>query len=120
MEPIAGTVPAIYPIIMFLPVEYRDGWAKFPVGGLSFDGSTERGAEPFKEGTRGRLYFFAPHLRPGAIDAKVSKIDHDGVVFRFTGPAVAPPPLETIPRARRVHLSGSWLWAWEAPDSSSV
>jgi hypothetical protein len=110
----------MYLAIMTLPVEYRDGWARFPVGGLSLDGSTERAAEPFKEGTKGRLYFFAPHLRPGAVDAKVSKVDRDGVVFRFTGPAVAPPPLDAIPSARRVHLSGSWLWTREGPDSDSA
>jgi hypothetical protein len=113
-------MPAMYPVMMLLPVEYRDGWARFPVGGLSSNASTEPGAEPFKEGTKGRLYFFAPNLRPGAVDARVSKRDHDGVVFRFTGPAVAPPPLDAIPRARRVHLSGSWLWTWEGPDSDSA
>jgi hypothetical protein len=110
----------MYRVIMVLPVDYRDGWARFPVGGLRFNGSTERGAEAFKEGTKGRLYFFAPNLRPGAVDARVSKIDRDGVVFRFTGPAVAPPPLDAIPSARQVHLSGSWLWTWEAPDSGSA
>jgi hypothetical protein len=113
-------MPARYPVIMLLPVEYRDGWARFPIAGLSRDGSAELAGEPFKEGTKGRLYFFAPHLRPGAVDARVSKIDHDGVVFRFTGPAVAPPPLDAIPSARRVHLSGSWLWTWEGSDSGSA
>ena len=112
-------MPATYPVIMSLPEEYRDGWAKFPVAGLSLDGSAERALGPFKEGTKGRLFFFAPNLRPGAVDARVSKIDRDGVVFRFTGPAIAPPPLDAIPSARRVHLSGTWLWTWEAPESGS-
>jgi hypothetical protein len=116
----AGTMPAMHSVIMSLPEECHDGWVRFPVAGLSVDGSTERALEPFKEGTKGRLFFFAPHLRPGAVDARVSKIDRDGVVFQFTGPAVAPPPLDAIPSARRVHLSGAWLWTWEGPESGSA
>lgn len=116
----AGTMPAMDRVIMSLPEEYRDGWVKFPVAGLSLDGSTERALEPFKEGTKGRLFFFAPNSRPGAVDARVSRIDRDGVVFRFTGPAVAPPPLDAIPSARRVRLSGAWLWTWEGPESTSA
>jgi len=107
----------MYLVMTSLPEEYRDGWVKFPIAVLSFDGSTERTLDPFKEGTKGRLFFFAPHLRPGAVDARISKIDRDGVVFRFTGPTVAPPPLDAIPAARRVHLSGAWLWTWEGPES---
>lgn len=102
---------------MLLPTEYRDGWVKFPLGDLGSDRGKAHSREPFKEGAKGRLYFLSPHLRPGAVDATVWRIDRSGVVFRFTGPRIAPPPLETIPSARQVRLSGAWLWTWESPDS---
>jgi hypothetical protein len=92
---------------MQLP-ENRGGWIKFAVS------ETERAA--FAEASKGRLYFTVPQLQPGAIDACVWRVDPDGVVFRFDGPAVAAPPLSAITRERRqVHLSGSWIWTWERP-----
>jgi hypothetical protein len=97
---------------MQLPVEYRDGWMKFPLA--EGDG---RATTRFEEGIRGRLYSLAPHLRPSAVDAIVWRADRDGVVFRFTGPVIAPPPLSTIPRERQFHLSGSWVWTWAAAST---
>ena len=87
--------------------ENRESWIKFAVS------ETERAA--FAEASKGRLYFTVPQLQPGAIDACVWRVDPDGVVFRFDGPAVAAPPLSAIPRERQVHLSGSWIWTWERP-----
>ena len=104
---------------MLMSTEYRDGWMKLPLGDLSSDGANAHFSERFKEGTKGRLYFFSPHLRPGAVDATVSRIDRDCVVFRFTGPRIAPPPLDAIPIARQVRLSGSWLWTWQSAESTS-
>lgn len=107
---------------MVLPTEYRDSWAKFPLTSPRSDDAKVHSGEPFKEGTKGRLYFLSPHshpeavLHPGAVDAIVWRIDRDGVVFRLTGPPIAPPPLDTIPSARQVRLSGSWLWTWESPQ----
>lgn len=75
------------------------------------------GDEPLEEGTKGRLYFLPPHRRPRAVDAIVERIDWDGVVFRFVGPTIAPPPVD--PRARHVRLSASWLWAWDIRRSGS-
>jgi len=92
---------------MLSPATYLDGWAKFSL-------TTDLPTAPLKEGTKGRLYFSLPHSRPGAVDASVWRMDREGVVFRFTGPPVAPPPLDTVPRARQLHLSGSWLWTWES------
>ena len=92
---------------MQLPERYREGWMKFAVS------ETERGA--FAEMSKGRLYFQVPQLKPGAIHACVWRVDPSGVVFRLDGPAVAAPPLSTIPRERQVHLSGSWIWTWDAP-----
>lgn len=97
---------------MPLPTECRDGWVKFPLAGLRSDDAKLHSSEPFKEGMKGRLYFLSPQLRPGAVDATVWRIDRDGVVFRFMGPHIAPPPLDTIPSTRQVRLSGSWLWTW--------
>jgi hypothetical protein len=99
---------------MLLPAEYRQGWIKFPFAGLGSDDAQVRSTEPFKEGMKGRLYFRSPHLRPGAVDAVVWRIDRDGVVFQFTGPTIPAPPLDTIPSVRRVHLSALWLWTWES------
>jgi catechol 2,3-dioxygenase-like lactoylglutathione lyase family enzyme len=92
---------------MQLPERFREGWIKFAVG------ETDR--PTFAEATKGRLYFKVPQLLPGAIDEFVWRLDPNGVVFRFDGPAVAAPPLSTIPRERQVHLSGSWIWTWAAP-----
>jgi hypothetical protein len=92
---------------MRLPERFREGWIKFAVG------ETDR--PTFAEATKGRLYFQVPQLLPGAIDACVWRLDPNGVVFRFDGPAVAAPPLSIIPRERQVHLSGSWIWTWDAP-----
>ena len=82
---------------------------RFPIGEMrSPDGAAVR---PFKLGAKGRLHSVAPpHVRPRAVDAVVCRIDRDGVVFRFTGPSIAPPPLGAGPSARQVRLSGSWLW----------
>lgn len=88
--------------VMELPDKYREGWMKFVVG------ETSRAA--FTEGTKGRLYFLAPYLRPGAVDASVWRLDPNGVVFRLEGPAVAPPPLVAVPKAQQIQLSGLWVW----------
>jgi hypothetical protein len=90
---------------MQLPDKYREGWIKFPVANLALPA--------FTVGAKRRLYFFVPHLRPGAINASVWRLDGDGVVFRFEGPAVAPSPLSAIPRDRQVPLPGGWVWTWE-------
>jgi hypothetical protein len=92
---------------MQLPEKYREGWIKFAVG------ETERAA--FAEASKGRLYFQVPQLQPGAIDACVWRLDRSGIVFRFDGPAVAAPPLSTIPRERQIYLSGSRIWTWNGP-----
>ena len=92
---------------MQLPEKYREGWIKFAVG------ETERAA--FAEASKGRLYFQVPQMQPGAIDACVGRLDRSGIVFRFDGPAVAAPPLSTIPRERQIYLSGSWIWTWDGP-----
>ena len=105
-------MPATSVAIMLSPATGLDGWAKFPIAPA--DHTSAQAAQPFKEGTKGRLYFSAPESRPGAVDARVWKMEDDGVVFQITGPPIAPPPLDSIARARQVHLSGSWLWAWEA------
>lgn len=97
---------------MQLPERYRAGWVKFALS------ETDRTA--FAESSKGRLYFQVPQLRPGAIDACVWRLDPDGVVIRFDGPAVAAPPLSAIPRERQVHLSGSWIWTWERPASMAA
>jgi hypothetical protein len=89
---------------MELPDKYREGWIKFAVG------ETSRAA--FTEGTKGRLYFLVPYLRPGAVDASVWRLDGDGVVFRLDGPAVAPPPLAAVSKAHQLQLSGQWVWVW--------
>jgi hypothetical protein len=75
------------------------------------------GDESVEEGTKGRLYFLPPHRRPRAVDAIVERIDRDGVVFRFVGPTVAPPPVD--PRGRHVRLSASWLWVCHVRRSTS-
>lgn len=92
---------------MQLPEKYQEGWIKFAVG------ETERAA--FAEASKGRLYFQVPQRQPGAIDACVWRLDRSGIVFRFDGPAVAAPPLSTIPRERQIYLSGSWIWTWDGP-----
>ena len=92
---------------MQLPEKYGEGWIKFAVG------ETERAA--FAEASKGRLYFQVPQMQPGAIDACVWRLDRSGIVFRFDGPAVAAPPLSTIPRERQIYLSGSWIWTWDGP-----
>lgn len=90
---------------MQLPEDHREAWIKFPVGAAALSA--------FAEGTKGRLYFHVPYLRPGAVDASVWRLDRDGVVFRFEGPAVAPRPLSAIPQDRQIPLSGGWVWTWE-------
>src|ERR1700687_2320765 len=64
---------------------------KLPIGDADV-----RACTGLKEGTRGRLYFNAPYLRAAAGDAVVWRLDRDGVVFRLTGPHIAP-PLEIVP-----------------------
>jgi len=104
-----------YSIGMLLPAVHRDGWAKFPFGDMSSpDGATGCSTGLFKVGTKGHLHSLSPpHAHSRALDAIVWRIDRDGVVFHFTGLSIAPPPLETVPRARQVRLSNAWLWAWE-------
>jgi len=99
--------------------EDRDGWVKFPLGDMcNPNGASVR---PFRVGTEGRLHSLSPpHTRPRAVNAVVWRIDRDGVVFRFTGPSVAPPPLDAVPRARQVHLSGAWLWTWKNSEATSA
>jgi hypothetical protein len=101
-----------YPTAMHLPEEYRDGWMKFPVRPAALPA--------FKEGAKGRLYFLVPNLRPGAVDASVWRIDGDGVVFRFEGPAVASCPLSAIPQDRQIPLSSGWVWTWETARAATV
>src|SRR5258708_17418826 len=93
------------------PEKYREGRIKCAVS------EAERAA--FAEGSKGRLYFEVPELQPGAIDACICRLDPNGVVFRFDGPAMAAPPLSTIPRERQIHLSGSWIWTWNAPAGTA-
>jgi hypothetical protein len=90
-------------------LETRDGWLRAPLIDLSPGGAKVRLTEPLKEGTKGRLYFLPPHWRSRAVEAIVWRIDLDGVVLRFTGPSMTPPPA-----ARAVRAPGSWLWTWEA------
>jgi hypothetical protein len=98
---------------MRLPAKYGDGLLRLPFG------TTEASAtEAFKEGMTGRLYFRFPHLRPGAVDAVVQEINWDSAVFRLTGPCIAPPPIDTIPKERLVPLAGLWLWSWDASDAN--
>lgn len=96
---------------MRLPAQDRNGLVKLPFGPTEANPS-----EAFTEGKKGRLYFRFPHLRPGAVDATVQQIDRDRAVFRLTGPIVAPPPLDTIPKERQVPLAGAWLWTWDESD----
>ena len=91
---------------------YGDGWAKIPTGDAD-----ARASAGLKEGTRGRLYFRAPYLRPAAVNAVVWRLDRDGVVFRLMGPPIAPPPLEIVPADCQFRLSGSSIWTWEEPTS---
>jgi hypothetical protein len=105
---------------LFLPTEYRDGWVKLPLGGLSSDSAKVHLNEAFKEGTKRRLYFLSLHLRPRAVDATVWRIDRDDVVFRFTGPSIAPPLLDRIPSARQVPLSGALALDLEEPAAMRV
>ena len=87
---------------MRLPAEARDGFVKLP-----FSPAQAFPSEAFTEGKKGRLYFRFPHLRPGAVDATVQHIDRDTAVFRLTGPMIAPPPLDTVPKERQVTLAGA-------------
>lgn len=141
---VAGTMPAIDPVTMFSRVasgratekqaselrrysrevgprsvvlETRDGWSRLPLIDLSPGGAKVRLTEPLKEGTKGRIFFLPPHWRPRAVEAIVWRIDLDGIVLRFTGPSLAPPPA-----ARAVRSPGSWLWTWEAyaPSTADV
>jgi hypothetical protein len=93
--------------------EPRESWVTFPLGGLALDRTQAPG--PFEEGTKGRLYFRPPHQRPRAVDAIVGRIDRDGVMFRFIGPSIAPPPFDS--QAHHVRLSGSWVWTWAPPSA---
>jgi hypothetical protein len=139
---VAGTMPAIHPVTMFpgeargtekqaselrrysrevgprsVVLETRDGWSRLPLIDLSPGGAKVRLTEPLKEGTKGRIFFLPPHWRPRAVEAIVWRIDLDGIVLRFTGPSLAPPPA-----ARAVRSPGSWLWTWEAyaPSTADV
>lgn len=94
---------------MRLPAEVRDGLVKLP-----FSPTQAVPIEAFTEGKKGRLYFRFPHLRPGAVDATVQQINRDTAVFQLTGPVIAPPPLDTVPKERQVTLVGAWLWTWES------
>lgn len=94
---------------MRLPAEDRDGLVKLP-----FSPTQAFPIEAFTEGKKGRLYFRFPHLRPGAVDATVQQINRDTAVFQLTGPAIAPPPLDTVSKDRQVPLAGAWLWTWES------
>ena len=47
----------------------------------------------------------------------VWRLDRDGVVFRLTGPHIAPPPLEIVPQDCQCPLSGSLIWTWGGPTS---
>jgi len=96
---------------MRLPAEDRDGLVKLPFSPQVFP------MEAFTEGRKGRLYFRFPHLRPGAVDATVQQIDRDTAVFRLTGPIVAPPPLNTVSKDRRVPLASAWVWTWQESGS---
>jgi hypothetical protein len=105
----SGTESAIADSVL-LPAKYRDGLVKLPLGPN----------DSLREGAKGRLYFHFPHLRPGAVGAIVQRIDRDSALFRLTGPPIAPPSLDTIPKERQVRLSGSWVWTWDGSDSSST
>jgi len=97
---------------MRLPAEARDGFVKLP-----FSPTQSFPIEAFTEGKKGRLYFRFPHLRPGAVDATVQQIDRDTAVFRLTGPMIAPPPLDTVPKERQVVLAGAWVWIWDESNA---
>jgi hypothetical protein len=99
---------------MRLPAEDRDGLVKLP-----FSPTQAFPTEAFTEGKKGRLYFRFPHLRAGAVNATVQRIDRDTAVFRLTGPMIAPPPLDTVPKERQIALAGAWVWTWDESDARS-
>src|SRR6266545_4393157 len=98
--------------LMRLPAENRDGLVKLP-----FSPTQAPLIEAFTEGMKGRLHFRFPHLRPGAVNATVQQIDRDTAVFRLTGPIIAPPPLDTVPKERQVPLTGAWVWTWDESNA---
>src|SRR5512141_3385273 len=102
-----GTLSATRSFAMHGDALYGDGWMKLPTGDADV-----RACAGLTEGTRGRLYFKAPYLRPAAVNAVVWRLDRDGVVFRLTGPHIAPPPLEIVPQNCQFRLSGSLIWTW--------
>ena len=98
--------------LMRLPAGDRGGLVKLP-----FSPTQAFPIEAFTEGKKGRLYFRFPHLRPGAVEAAVQQIDRETAVFRLTGPIIAPPPLDTVPKERQVVLAGAWVWTWEESNA---
>ena len=66
-------------------LETGEGWLlHLPLIDLSRGGAKVRLTERLKEGTRGRVYFLPPHWQPRAVEARVWRIDLDGIVLRFT------------------------------------
>lgn len=79
---------ALGPVIL----ETRGGLLRLPLIDLSPGGAKVRLVQPLTEGMKARLYFLPPHWRPRAVETIVWRIDLDGVVLRFSGPSVVPPP----------------------------
>src|SRR5580700_3009117 len=77
-----------WPVVL----ETRDGWLRLPLIDLSPGGAKVRLTERLKEGTKGCLYFLPPHWRSRAVETIVWRSDLDGVVLRFTGASITPPP----------------------------
>jgi PilZ domain len=73
-------------------LETRDGLLRLPLIDLGPGGAKVRLTQPLTEGMKGHLYFLPPHWRPRAVEAIVWRIDLDGVVLRFSGPNITPPP----------------------------
>jgi len=79
---------ALGPVIL----ETRDALLRIPLIDLGPGGAKVRLTQPLTEGMRGRLYFLPPHWHPRAVETIVWRIDLDGVVLRFRGPDITPPP----------------------------
>jgi PilZ domain len=79
---------ALGPVIL----ETRDGLLRVPLIDLSPGGAKVRLVQPLTEGMKGRLYFLPPYWRARAVETIVWRIDLDGVVLRFRGPSIIPPP----------------------------